>query len=435
VPELSLAQELSVAHGNGRVNIWEGSTRGGKTFSSLLRWLIFVSQAPKGELAMFGRTRDTVGRNAILQLQDESLYGVAAREVDYTFGAPLATILGRRVHVFGANDVQAEAKVRGSTFAGIYGDELTLIPRAFFLQALNRLSIPGSKFFGTTNPGAKSHWLRKEFLLRADEPGMDLRQFHFTLEDNPSLTPEVKAGIRATNTGLDFKRFVTGEWCNAEGSIYSMFDEGRHVVDVLPVMKRWLAVGIDYGTQAPLAALVLGLGIDRRLYFVAEWYWDSAARGRQLTDSEYSAKLREFLASVRHPGSQLFGIAPERVVIDPSALSFIRQVHADRHLFPQGMSIAGADNSVLDGIRLVSSLLSTGRLLVHKSCGKLIEQFQSYAWDEKASEHGEDKPVKKDDHSADAARYCLLTTRSLWRNLILPDTAPPSYQDHFGVAL
>lgn len=432
---LSPAQERSIARSTGRINIWEGSTRGGKTFSSLLRWLIFVSQAPKGELAMFGRTRDTIGRNAILQLQDESLFGLAAREVDYTFGAPLANILGRRVHVFGANDVQAEAKVRGSTFAGIYGDELTLIPKAFFNQAVNRLSVPGSKFFGTTNPGAQGHWLRKEFLLRADEPGMNLRQFHFLLDDNPSLTGEVKAGIKATNTGLDYKRFVLGEWCNAEGSIYSMFDTGRHVVDVLPVMKRWICVGIDYGTQAPLAALVLALGTDRRLYFVAEWYWDSAARGRQLTDAQYSVKLREFLASVRHPGSQLFGIAPERFIVDPSALSFIRQLHADRHLFPQGMSIAGADNSVLDGIRLVSSLLSTGRLLVHKSCEKLIEQFQSYAWDEKASEHGEDKPVKKDDHSADAARYCLLTTRAVWRNLILPDTPPPNYQDHFGVAL
>ena len=245
----------------------------------------------------------------------------------------------------------------------------------------------------------------------------------------------MKAGIRATNTGMYYRRFVLGEWCNAEGSIYSMFDADRHVVDVLPVMKRWICVGCDYGTQAPFAALVLALGIDRRLYFVAEWYWDSAARGEQLTDVQYSAKLREFLASIRHPGSQLYGVAPQRIVVDPSALSFIRQLYADRHLFPQGMSIAGADNAVLDGIRLLSSLLASGKLLVHKSCERLIEQLQSYAWDEAATARGEDKPVKQDDHSADAARYCLLTTRGVWRNLILPDEQPPNYQDAFDVAL
>ncbi|HEY3981357.1 MAG TPA: hypothetical protein VGM79_29145 [Streptosporangiaceae bacterium] len=48
----------------------------------------------------------------------------------------------------------------------------------------------------------------------------------------------------------------------------------------------------------------------------------------------------------------------------------------------------GADNSVLDGIRLMSSLLATGRLLIHSSCKNLIAQLQSYSWDEQASAKG-----------------------------------------------
>lgn len=427
MPSLSLAQERSVAHSQGRLNIWEGSTRGGKTFSSLLRWLIYVADAPPGELAMFGRTRDTIGRNAILPLQDESLFGAAARSVHYTFGAPLASILGRRVHVFGANDVQAEAKVRGGTFAGIYGDELTLIPKPFVLQAFNRISIPGSKFFGTTNPGPSAHWLRKEFLLRSDVPGMDLRQFHFVLDDNPSLTDEVKAGIRATNTGMWYRRFVLGEWCNAEGAVYDMFDEGRHVVDVCPVIKRWLCAAVDYGTTNPFDVVLIGLGIDRRLYAVSEWRWDSRARFRQLTDAEYSKKLGEWFASVQHPGSALFGVTPERIIVDPSAASFRVQLFQDRY---QPML---ADNEVLDGIRLVSSLLTSGRLLVHRSCKHLIAELQSYSWDEKAAAKGDDAPVKVDDHSVDALRYGLFTTRSVWRNLILPAEPPRNYQDTFEV--
>jgi PBSX family phage terminase large subunit len=428
-PRFSLAQERSIARSFARINIWEGATRGGKTLGSLYRWMFYIASrdCPPGELAMVGRTRDTIGRNALLQMQDPALFGSAAATVNYTLGAPVATIMGRRVHLFGANDSQAEAKIRGGTFAGMYGDELTILPQQFFLQALNRLSVPDSKFFGTTNPGPSAHWLRKDFLLRATEPGMDLRQFHFTLEDNPSLTEEVKAGIRATNTGMWYRRFVLGEWCNAEGSVYQMFDADRHVVDICPVITRWLACGIDYATRAPFAAIVIGVGTDKRLYAIAEWYWDSAKRMRELTDTEYAVKLREFFASVQFPGSHLYGISPEVVVVDPSAKSFIRQLHSD------GMRVAGGDNTVLDGIRLLSSLVGSGRLLIHKSCTNLITQMQSYAWDEKAAEKGEDKPVKRDDHAVDALRYGLVTTRSRWRNLILPDYVPVNHEETFAL--
>jgi len=426
LPSLSLAQERSIAHSNARINIWEGATRGGKTMASLLRWLCYIATAPAGELAMVGRTRDTIGRNAILQLQDPALFGTVARHVSYTLGAPIATILGRRVHVFGANDSQAEAKIRGGTFAGMYGDELTLLPKAFFTQALGRLSIPGSKFYGTTNPGSSAHWLRKDFLLREDE--LDLRAFHFTLDDNPSLTDEFKTSIRAEFTGLFYKRFVLGEWCAAEGAVYDMFDTGRHVVDVCPVIKRWLCCAIDYGTTNPLAALVIGLGTDSRLYVVAEWYYDSRARHRQLTDAEYSIKLREFLASVRFPGSQLHGVNPEWIVVDPSAASFRQQLFADR------MTPHAGDNAVVDGIRLVSSLLAKDKLMIHKSCQYTIEQMSSYSWDETAAGKGDDKPIKVDDHAVDALRYGVVTTRGLWRHAIGPVALPPDPQTTFALA-
>jgi Terminase RNaseH-like domain len=145
-------------------------------------------------------------------------------------------------------------------------------------------------------------------------------------------------------------------------------------------------------------------------------------------------KLREFLASVRFPGSQLYGVTPERAVVDPSGLSFIRQLHNDREHFG-GMAVTGADNAVLDGIRLVASLLGTGRLLIHSSCKNLISQLQSYSWDEKAADKGEDKPAKVDDHATDALRYALCTTRSIWRNELIPVEVPRNYQDTFGVGL
>jgi PBSX family phage terminase large subunit len=430
-PKFSEAQERSIALSTGQLNIWAGATRGGKTLASLFRWFAYLADknGPRGEMAMVGRTRDTIGTNALLQMQNPELFGDAAATVKYKLGAPVAMIMDRRVHLYGANDSQAEAKIRGATFAGMYGDELTLLPRDFVLQAFNRLSVPGSKFFGTTNPGPSAHWLRKDFLLRADEPGLGLRHFHFTLDDNPSLTDEVKARIKATNTGMYYRRFVLGEWCNAEGAVYQMFDADRHVVDVLPVIKRWLGAGIDYGTTAAFAAVVLGVGVDRRLYAIAEWYWDSVRTGKPLAPVEYSRKFGDFLASVRHPGSQLYGITPEVIAVDPSEKAFIVQLHSD------GFRVTGANNEVLTGIRMLSSLLASGKLLVHSSCKNLIDQLQSYAWDDAATEKGLDKPLKENDHAADALRYIINTTRSRWRNMLLPDNPPPNYEDTFGVAL
>jgi PBSX family phage terminase large subunit len=425
------AQELSIARSTGQLNIWAGATRGGKTLASVFRWFAYIADkdSPRGELAMVGRTRDTIGTNVLLQMQNPELFGEAAATVKYTLGSPVATVMKRRVHLYGANDSQAESKIRGATFAGMYGDELTLLPREFVLQAFNRLSIPGSKFFGTTNPGPSAHWLRKDFLLRADEPDLGLRHFHFTLDDNPSLTDQVRARIRATNTGMYYRRFVLGEWCNAEGAVFQMFDADRHVVDVCPVIKRWVGVGVDYGTTAAFAAIVLGVGVDKRLYAISEWYYDSARTGKPLTDMEYSRKFGDYLASVRHPASQLYGISPEVIAVDPSGHSFFVQLHRD------GYRPAKADNAVIDGIRTLASLLAGGRLLVHSSCKNLIDQLQSYSWDEKATAKGEDKPVKEEDHAVDALRYIVMTTRSRWRPMIGPDNPPPNYEDHFGVAL
>lgn len=45
----------------------------------------------------------------------------------------------------------------------------------------------------------------------------------------------------------------------AEGVVYDMFDEARHVVDILPAIRHWTCVGLDYGTINPVRALLIGV--------------------------------------------------------------------------------------------------------------------------------------------------------------------------------
>ncbi len=400
-PALSEKQEISIARSTAWLNVWEGSVRSGKTIASLLRWLMYVENAPAGgELVIVGKTFDTVARNVFGPLTDPSLFGEASKLVHYTRGASVATILGKTVEIITANDAKAEARLRGLTGAGAYVDEMTLLPKEFFKRLIDRMSVPGALIFGTTNPDNPGHWLRKDWLNRAAELG--IRSWHFTLDDNPALAPEYVARMKAAFTGLWYRRYILGHWVMSEGAIYEAFDSTRHVVDEIPTITRWLCDAIDYGTVNPFADLLIGLGADQRIYVTSEYRHDSRTARRQMTDAEYSAARRVWLNGQ--------GVRPEFTVVDPSAASFIEQLHRDNT-----PGVVPAENTVLDGIRTVASLLAADRLRIHRSCVGLIDELPGYSWDDEAAEKGEDKPIKQDDHSCDALRYGVRTTEALWR--------------------
>ncbi|MDT0306117.1 PBSX family phage terminase large subunit [Streptomyces sp. DSM 44917] len=397
------------------LSLWSGAVSSGKTIASLIAFLVALVRAPDhGLVVIVGRTLQTIERNIIDPLQSAHLFGPLARHVHHTTGATTAVILGRTVHLIGASDARAEGRIRGSTIALAYVDEATLVPQAFWMMLLSRLRVGAeSRLMATTNPDGPFHWLRRDFIAKAAEVGMT--SWHFTLDDNPSLDPGFVARLKVQYSGLWYRRFILGEWCLAEGVVYGMWDEARHVVDILPRMRRWLAVGIDYGTVNPFAALLVGVGEeDGRLYVASEYRHDSRATRRQLTDAEYSRAVQDWLGSYRHAGER--GVAPEWIFVDPSAASFMTQLWAD------GVpSVARADNNVLDGIRSVSVALGADLVSVHRSCAGLIAELPGYAWDERAAQAGDDKPVKQDDHSVDALRYALHSTAHEWRGHVRTD--------------
>ncbi|MFE1378694.1 PBSX family phage terminase large subunit [Streptomyces sp. NPDC058740] len=400
---LSPKQVASIRGATRRINIWHGSVRSGKTIASLVCFLLMVRRAPaSGLIVICGRSLQTIERNCLDVLADRNLFGDVAAEVHHTRGATTAVILGRVVHLVGASDARAEGRLRGMTASLAYCDEVTLLPAAFFRQLLARLSVPGAKLIGTTNPDSPQHWLRRDYLDRAGE--LDLAAFHFRLADNPSLSEAYVAALAAEFTGLWRRRMILGEWVVAEGAIYDAYDEQQHVVDELPPMRRhW--VGVDYGTANPFSALLLGLGDDDRLYVVSEWRHDSRAAHRQMTDAQYSRAVRDWLAAM--------DVVPEWTFIDPSAASYSNQLWADGH-----PGVTRAVNDVIDGIRSVSVALAADVLRIHRSCEGLLGELPNYVWSEQAAAAGEDKPVKKDDHSVDALRYVIHSTAHEWRPLL-----------------
>lgn len=417
LPTLSPKQLLSVREADAKVNIWHGAIRSGKTIGSLIRWLIFVSTAStSGALVIVGRTRDSAWRNVVTPLQDPAITGPAAALIVGNYGAPTVSILGRRVFVMGANDVKAELTLRGLTVAGAYVDEITTLPEGFFTQLLGRMSLPGSKLFGTTNPDNPAHWLKRKFLDRLDVLA-HWRVWHFVMDDNPSLTAEYVAQKKAEFTGLWYRRFILGEWVAGEGAVYDVWDPDAHVVEwpYLPPMSRYLAAGVDYGTTNATAAVLLGVTAERRprLALVDEWRYDPPTEAARWTDGQLSEGLRAWLRGMHQPPKHGPGPRVEWVMVDPAAASFKVQLRAD------GLpNVTDADNDVTYGIRTVGTLLADRDLIVADRCKHLIREIPGYSWDPKATEKGEDKPIKVADHSLDAARYAVASTETVWRPML-----------------
>ncbi|WP_371053665.1 PBSX family phage terminase large subunit [Rhodococcus gordoniae] len=398
---LTPKQAWSLGRATKKICIWNGAVSSGKTITSLFKWLMLIPTAPAtGEIVMIGRTRDTAYRNLMTQLQNRDIYGDAADHVHYNRGAPTATIFGRTIHILGSSDVRAEATIRGMTISLAYLDEATLVTKEFFAMLVSRLRVKGFRcqLLCTTNPDAPKHWLKTDYMDRADDPELSIVVFNFRLRDNwRNLERAYIRSLEAQFTGLWRARFIDGEWTMADGVIYDMFDPHAHVVETLPDMQQILCIGIDYGSGGeghPAAGILLGLGIDNCLYAMAEW-----APGKG-TPADRSKSLRKFEAL--HP-------KPDYHFVDPSAADMKLQLNRDG--FP---NVANAANSHKLGIGLVSSLLSTQQLRIHTSCTNLLEEIPGYVWDAEAAKRGEEKPVKEDDDFCDALRYAVATSRAFW---------------------
>lgn len=392
------------------INILEGSVRSGKTVGMIPKWIDYIMTGPPGLLIMTGVSKDTIYDNVLDDLFE------TLGEGSYTYNKQSGDLLitwynaanerhKRRIKVIGAKDEGSEKYLRGKTLAGAYCDEITLMPEKFFKQLLNRLSVHGAKLYGTTNPDSPFHYLYTEYITDEQKLKSDMvKVYHFELDDNPNLPEDYKANIRAAYKGMWYKRMILGLWVIAEGIIYDMFSDDLLFCDVDNLVtltkksecRRYIAC--DYGTTNPMVFLDI-YDDGETIFVVNEYYYDSKKEQLQKSDEQY---VNDF---VKFVGNEY----PDFVIIDPSAASFKIVLRG------RGFRIKDADNSVNDGIRNVAMLMSLKRLRVHKRCANFIREVHSYVWDEIAAKHGEEKPIKMNDHAMDAIRYFIKTILPKWR--------------------
>lgn len=377
--------------------IADGAVRSGKTLALSLGFVLWAMKSFDGQFfALCGRTIGSVRRNILSWLLPmlsgisiKHVYNRGENRLELSFCGKTNTF-----YIFGAKDERAQDGIQGLTLAGVFFDEAAIMPESFVAQATARCSVEGSKFWFSCNPLGPQHWFKTDWIDHAEERG--LMYLHFTMEDNLSLSEEVRRRYSSMYSGVFRRRYVLGEWCMAEGLVYPMFSKERNIRKE-PYAGAAEFLSCDYGTNNPFA---LGLIQAKRnesgfaMHLRAEFYHDGRKKG-QLTDSEYADRLEQFITDNC--------ASPEMIVIDPSAASFIAELRK------RGYKVIKARNAVLPGIRAVSEALSAGSLTVDPTCVNTIKEFGEYVWDENASQHGEDRPIKQHDHAMDMLRYALMT--------------------------
>lgn len=274
--------------------------------------------------------------------------------------------------------------IRGMTAYGAYINEATLANKEVFDEIVKRCSGLGARIIMDTNPDHPNHWLKVDYIDKAD--GEKIVANHFTIFDNDFLNKRyVDNLIAVTPSGVFTERGIYGRWTSGEGAVYTDFDENKHYItkEQLPTNLTYFC-GVDWGYEHWGSIVVMGEAPDGKVYLVEEHaaqheeidYWVNVARG--ITE-RYGQRIPFYADSAR----------PEHVA------RFARERFKTHN----------AKKSVLSGIEEVAKLFKMGSLyILEENVTKFKDEIYQYVWNNKTGE-----PVKENDDVLDAVRYAVYT--------------------------
>ena len=367
----------------------DGSVRSGKTLAMGLSFFLWASVCFDGkQFGICGKTIASLRRNVLAEILPKLEKLGATWKEKRSENLLVLRLLGHenRFYIFGGRDESSASLIQGITFAGILLDEAALMPKSFVEQACARCSVEGSRLWFNCNPAGPGHWLYRTWVQEADKH--NCLRLHFTMEDNPSLTQQIRQRYQNLYTGVFYRRYILGEWVQAEGRVYDFFTP--EMAGKAPeCCDRWY-ISCDYGTVNPMSMGLWGRHGDR-WYRVKEFYFDSRRQQRQMTDAEYADALQN-LAGDR---------TITAVIVDPSAASFLEALRR------RGWRVQKAKNDVIGGIRLTADLLKNGKLVICEDCQDCLREMEEYVWD--LSGGSKDRVRKEHDHAMDDMRYFAAT--------------------------
>lgn len=418
--------------------LYGGAAGGGKSY--WLRWeaVGFLSEVPEARAVIFRRSFPDLRRAMLPALLEQ----IPAHVAD--FSAAYHTWTFRNGSVLELAYLGADkdcANYQGAEYQLVCFDELTQFTEYQYQYLLSRLRMAGRvkaemeardlkpRVLATANPGGIGHsWVKARWIdpapantpFTVTEPDGTVSNTRCFVPAKVADNPHVdKAYVRRLDQlDRDTRRALRdGDWDGYAGQRFTGWRADQHVItteqvrDLMPLVGGDRLVGVDYGMDAPFAALWMWRGPDDLIVVYRELY----AAG--LTPAEQASAIRDAEA----PGERGNGRRIP-VVIDPS--TYARSAHqtvragsgpppgsiAYEYWRVFGSALVKADNTRLPSIAMIADRLRVRgdgrpRLLVSETCRNLIRTLPALPRD---TRNPEDIDTKAEDHAVDALRYGLM---------------------------
>ena len=402
-------QDEFIRNATHRYNIKVGARRCGKTYLDNL-WTIptrILERSGKdGLYVILGVSKGTIERNVLQPLRQ--IYG--KNMVGTINSNNIVKLFGEEVYCLGAEKISQVSKIQGTSIKYCYGDEVAKWNQEVFIMVQGSLDKPYSMFDGALNPENQSHWLKKDFLDKIEEKGLDVYVQHYTIFDNPFLSQEFVDNLCKEYEGTVFyDRLILGLWKNAEGIIYKQFaDNPSQFIKDKAVDERGnkinfmiISIGIDYGaTQGETEFKATGI----TPYFRQVWTLDEEKLSGLHTPEQMYEKFVEFYQRVVAEYGKVthaFG--------DYGALGQVITFGLNRYLQQRGIPLKVDDcikGRIVDRIELDCHLFGQMRRFILRKCKYLIEAYSQALWDDKKEdERLDDGTTPIDD--LDASEYSM----------------------------
>lgn len=393
--------------------IADGAIRSGKTLCMSLSFVFWAMSCFKMQnFGMAGKTIGSFRRNVVfwlkLMLRSRG-YHVADHRTDNMLEITSGEITNF-FYVFGGKDERSQDLIQGITLAGMFFDEVALMPESFVNQATGRCSVTGSKFWFNCNPDSPEHWFNQNWILKSDEKR--LIYLHFTMDDNLSLSEEIKARYKAMYQGVFYDRFIRGLWVLAAGLIFRYFaeDDSKFLFDDsdifdddgnLKVSFFKITMGIDFGGNGSQTTFNLS-GFQNRYHDLKYLEEDELPVTEDIDAKAICDKFLEFYRMSLNKYGRVDWIWP-----DSASTTLINSLRsAAREAGLPYRNIKGCrKNEIKDRPITFDMLLNTERLKINRKLVKTRKAIANLRWDEKKPDQPEDKNIGNVNDRWDSSCY------------------------------
>jgi PBSX family phage terminase large subunit len=356
----------------GFLTVWEGAVRSSKTVASVFAFMLEVIKSTDTRFLMLGRSQSAVMANCIDS--DYGLLDLAGGLAKIRRDSQNETYLdlaGKRIDLFGGENISSFKAFRGRTYGMVYVDEANLQHPNTIAECFNRtIASKSRKHFFTLNPDVPAHWLYTDYLDKYKEENQSgYRWFHFTLDDNPAISEERKAELKSQYTGVFYKRFILGLRVNAEGGCYPSFTE-KNVLNEIPKNIMFVEIGADIGgngSATTFSATAFFKLNDKLCFCCIDEVYDKENRSVEVLLNNWVQFVKKIKAQYQCIDCYV-----------DSAEQLIRRSMQAKGIINVGNSLKAP---IVDRIRFLDLMFSLTRAFIYKDCKYTKVAVESAVWD------------------------------------------------------